>query len=234
MKSTNHSTHDQGFTLIELLLAMAFFGSVLLLATMLLMQVLNIYNKGMVVKQMNQVGRTLMEDMARVSNSGTSVMLTGNAGNISCITIGDVTYAWNRASGDPSDADGYAEDASQLYYYSGTNNPINFVKITNASVNCSDLVRNAKPAHASIDTASPVVGGTVRVYGATVNKLTGTDSLVRVAIMLGTFDTPGSEYNLYSNAANGNNLECRLTGLGNFCAKANFETVLYVPNREFN
>ena len=51
---------------------------------------------------------------------------------------------------------------------------------------------------------------------------------------LGTFDVPNSEYNLYENGANGNNLECRPSGLGNFCAKANFETVLYVPNGELN
>lgn len=227
---SKHPRTQAGFTLIELLLAMAFFGSVLLLATMLLMQVLNIYNKGMIVKQMNQVGRTLMEDMARVSNSGESVILTGNGGNVSCITIGDVTYAWNRASGDPSDTDGYEENAGQLYYYSGTNNPINFVKITNTSVNCSSLGRNERPAHSSIDTASPVVGGTVRVYDMTVQRLDNTN-LVRVSMILGTFDKAQSEYNLYKN---GSNWECRPTGLGNFCAKANFETVLYVPNGELN
>lgn len=233
MKSTNNSTHAQGFTLVELLLAMAFFGSVLLLATMLLMQVLNIYNKGMVVKQMNQVGRTLMEDMARVSNSGKRVVTSAAGLQVSCITIDDVTYVWNRASADPDDTDGYAEGVAAQYKDS-SGVPINFVKITNAAVDCSKIDPSVTPpTNSPIDTASPVIGKTVRVYDMTVEKLAGTN-LVRVAMILGTFDSPRSEYNLYANSANGGNLECRPSGLGNFCAKANFETVLYVPNGEFN
>lgn len=227
MKSTsNHTQTQAGFTLVELLLAMAFFGSVLMLATMLLMQVLNIYNKGMVVKQMNQVGRTLMEDMARVGNSGKKVTLGSVSGKVSCITIDDVTYIWNRASEGIEDEDGYAE--TSLYKDSSTK-PINFVKISKAGTDC-DTIKTETPDTLQTNDLSPVVGGTVRVYDMTVEKLADTN-LVRVAMTLGTYDAPKSEYNLYKN---GSNWECRPTGVGNFCAKANFETVLYVPNGELN
>lgn len=231
MKFIKHSREQAGFTLIELLLAMAFFGSVLMLATMLLMQVLNIYNKGMVVKQMNQVGRTLMEDIARVGNSGGTVVLTAANTQVSCITIGDVTYLWNRATGDATDTDGFAEESSNQYINS-SNQPINFVKITDPAVDCLRIHTNTS-SDLPVDKLSPVLGRTVRVYDMTVTSLSGTN-LVRVAMTLGTFDAPQSDYNLYANSANGNNLECRPDGLGSFCAKANFETVLYVPNGEFN
>lgn len=225
MKPTTNA--QKGFTLIELLLAMAFFGSVLIIATLLLTQTLNIYNKGMTVKQMNQVGRTLMEDISRVGSSGESVnMGTDTNGNVNCISIDGTIYLWNIAdtSGSgPVANNGYIQPE---YRYSDAGNaPVNFVKLTNQENTCSSLGSSISKA-----SASNVVGDTVRVYDMNIETIPNS-RLVSVRMLLGTFDTVGSDYNLINNAGN---FECKPGGVGNFCAKAEFKTVLYVPNGGLN
>jgi len=230
MKRTTR-VRNAGFTLVELMLAMAFFGSVLIIATLLFTQTLNIYNKGMTVKQMSQVGRTLIEDITRIVNSGQSIEIgQNNKAEISCISVDKNTvYLWNIADPTATVGSGYTSD---YYTYSdGAKEPINFVKLTNQNgKNCASYATNREVARSE---ASAVVGDTVRVYSMSAASLNGTDKLTRIAMLLGTFDTVGSSYNLSYNTST-NNFECRAGGVGNFCAKAQFETVLYAPNGGLN
>lgn len=218
MKSNKKT--ETGFTLVELLLAMAFFGSVLIIATLLLTQTLNIYNKGMTVKQMNQVGRTLVEELSRVSNSGRSVVVASTA-SATCINISGVPYLWNNATPDASDQDGYVD---AYYKYDSDNTPVNFVRYNNDSCPSGNnfvIARNE---------TTPVVGDNIRVYDSTITSLN--PKLVQVRLTLGTYDSFGSEYNPVREADG--RLVCGVGGIGNFCATATYETVLYVPNGELN
>lgn len=224
MKRTTNTANQRGFTLIELLLAMAFFSSVLMIATLLLTQTLNIYNRGMTVKQMNQVGRTLVEDMIRAGNSGETIGIALDDGNKArCLNIDKTIYAWNIV--DSSNSTGYKNGGYYKYDNAVSGKPINFVKLVNQDEDCATL----GPEIVS-DAASPVIGDSVRVYDMNVSKIPGT-GLVHITMLLGTFDTPGSDYNVFKN---GDNFECKPSGVGNFCAKANFDTVLYVPNGGFS
>ncbi len=217
------NTNDQeGFTLVELILAMTFFGSMLLLATLLLIQTLGIYNKGITVKQMNQVGRTLIEDMMRASNSSSSIETAGN-----CVNVKGATYLWNVANPAALATDtnqGYKTDFDLYTYTDGT--AVNFIKVTDGK-KCNHFSSN--PTNIPKSIASEMVGPTVRVYAMDIFGLN--TQLVGVTMTLGTFDALESPNNLIENAGN---FECRSGEGGNYCAKANFETVLYVPNKEIN
>lgn len=219
MKSYKNT--QAGFTLVELLLAMAFFGTVLIVATLLLTQTLNIYNKGMTVKQMNQVGRTLVEELSRVSNSGKSVqVLSSEKGT--CLNISGVPYIWNNATATTDDSDGYVD--AYYRYDTATGAAVNFVRYNQSTCPSGNNFVIAK------NETTPVVGNNIRVYDSTITQIN--PKLVRIQLTLGTYDSFGSDYNPRREADD--RLVCRAGGIGNFCATATFDTVLYVPNGELN
>lgn len=211
---------QQGFTLIELMLAMAFFSSILLLATLLIMQTLNIYNKGITVKQINQVGRTLTEEIIRVGNSGKSMIMSSN-----CFSIDKSVYIWNVASADVAEVDYYPNQGFKTIVYryddAMTGEPVNFVKLSSANSTCATV---SSPL--SRNDVTQIVPDNIHIYDMETQQIAGTD-LVRFSMLLGTFVGPGSDYNLHMN---GSNYECNVGGIGNFCSQGSIDTVLYLPN----
>ena len=61
---TKHDKNN-GFTLVELMFSMVFISLLILSITMTIMQVLNIYNRGLLIKEVNQTGRTVTDQMQR-------------------------------------------------------------------------------------------------------------------------------------------------------------------------
>lgn len=98
----NHSTKrsEQGFTIIELMLAMAFVAALLLTVALTIVQIGTIYNKGMTLKEVNQTGRTISDDLRRSVAASSSFNLATNFqerewGGRFC--TGQVSYLWNYA-----------------------------------------------------------------------------------------------------------------------------------------
>jgi len=102
--------HDsKGFTLIELMLAMTFIAILLVAIAMTTIQISNIYNKGITLREVNQVGRSLSDEFQRsiasavpfdvtpkVDNSpttATSKYVVRDGGGRLC--LGNYTYVWN-------------------------------------------------------------------------------------------------------------------------------------------
>lgn len=54
---------NQGFTLVELMLAMGFVGSLLVMIALITIQIMGLYNKGLTLKEVNQVSRMVVRDM---------------------------------------------------------------------------------------------------------------------------------------------------------------------------
>ena len=200
------SKKQLGFTIVELMLAMAFLGSVMVLVTSVLVQSLNIYNKGVAIKQINQISRSLVEDVVRVGSSSDKDVSVG----VSCMQIGSSVYVWN-----PSGQNGYI---TETYKYEGDGKPVNFIRVEGVS-DCSTV-----PTNIPYKVATALVGDQVRIYNVEVEPIPGHD-LVNFKIVLGTY---GSN-NLSNPRPNGNSFECPTDGLGNFCSLGTIETVLYLP-----
>jgi len=92
----------KGFTLIELMLAMTFISILLIAIAMTIIQISNIYNHGMTLKEVNQAGRALSEDLQRTIKSSSQFDITG--ANNAYIQQGDwggrlctgsYSYIWN-------------------------------------------------------------------------------------------------------------------------------------------
>ena len=98
----NHA-HKKGFTLVELMLSMTFIAFLLVAIALTTIQISHIYNKGLTLREVNQVGRSVSEDLQRTiassvpfnvnPESPTSKYIVRPGGGRLC--IGRYSYAWN-------------------------------------------------------------------------------------------------------------------------------------------
>lgn len=138
-------SHDntKGFTLIELMLAMTFVAMLLIAIAMTTIQISNIYNKGITLREVNQAGRAISDELQRgvalatpfdvtpkkddSPGTATSKYVVRDGGGRLC--LGGYTYAWNYGK---AIAGGTGAPAV-FNKYSGTNTPVRFAKVTDAS-----------------------------------------------------------------------------------------------------
>ncbi|HMI09346.1 MAG TPA: prepilin-type N-terminal cleavage/methylation domain-containing protein [Candidatus Saccharimonadales bacterium] len=134
----NHVKKD-GFTLIELMLAMSFISLLLLAIAMTTIQVSHIYTKGITLREVNQAGRAVSEELQRSISASSPFEVNSAAPATKYIVrlgggrlcLGRYTYAWNFGSalkGDPGAPAPFSK------YEDGT--PVRFAKISdpNASL----------------------------------------------------------------------------------------------------
>lgn len=116
---------DRGFTLIELLLAIAFLAFMLLFVIGATVQLLRTYNKGVAIKQINQSGRAVTDQIARDIVSGRPITYVGPADRLCML---QAAYIWNPTSGPP------------LNKYASGPKPIQLIRTTDANMCVSNPV----------------------------------------------------------------------------------------------
>jgi hypothetical protein len=94
---------NKGFTIIELMLSMTFISVLLIAIVLTTIQISNIYTRGLTLKEVNQVGRSVSEDLQSViassvpfnvdTSSPTSRYIVHDGGGRLC--TGNYSYAWN-------------------------------------------------------------------------------------------------------------------------------------------
>ena len=123
----------RGFTLVELLLAMTFISALLLAIALTIVQIANIYNRGVVLKEVNQTSRAIGDelDSALRGSSTFSLDTTANRyvnntwGGRMC--LGQYSYIWNYGSA-------LASVNANRNQYSGPNTAGNSVKDSNGTI----------------------------------------------------------------------------------------------------
>lgn len=98
----NHE-RNKGFTIIELMLAMTFIALLLMAIAMTTIQISNIYNRGITLREVNQAGRSISDDITRtISQSQPFVVDTADPESRYVVKAGGgrlctgrSTYAWN-------------------------------------------------------------------------------------------------------------------------------------------
>lgn len=142
---------SRGFTLIELMLSMAFVSVLLITIALTVIQMGTIYNRGMVLKDMNQSARDIADDLRRVAASSEEFAINVTGGDTTdYVTIkrsgqlmggrlctGSYSYVWNTVR-----AVEYGTNASDIAYYTlqdsstppqNITGPVNFYKVPDAS-----------------------------------------------------------------------------------------------------
>jgi prepilin-type N-terminal cleavage/methylation domain-containing protein len=92
---------QKGFTLIELMLAMTFISMLLLAIALTIVQIANIYNKGIITKEVNQTSRAISDEFSLAMRSSGSFSLDPSAHNYVSsawggrLCVGQYSYIWN-------------------------------------------------------------------------------------------------------------------------------------------
>jgi len=148
--------HDnKGFTLIELMLAMTFISVLLMAIAMTVIQISNIYNRGLTLKEVNQAGRSLATELQRsiaISPSfsidtaavGTKYINSDFGGRL---CVGQYSYIWNYGKTlSDSTANGLN---SNIYNPNLSTNKIRFIKVPDSTASyCSTKDSVINPAGA--------------------------------------------------------------------------------------
>lgn len=71
----NNKQDQKGFTLIELMLAVGFVGGLLVLIALIVMQIMGLYNKGLTLKEVDEVSRVVVRDMQQSISSADAFKL---------------------------------------------------------------------------------------------------------------------------------------------------------------
>lgn len=233
-----HKRKQQGFTIIELMLAMTFLSFVLVFLALTLVQMIRTYDKGLTIKQVNQAGRAMTEDIAKSMRGEQpgNIVLTNVANGRLC--IGNVMYIWNPVYVGSMTSPTPNQNPDNYAFSGAPRQPITMAReyLTNPSVNCNaaslpnySITRN--------QTNYSLLGDRARVLWA--GQTPSADGrLVKLTFILGTYDSTEQTNIRTSNFTqvfntphiSGGQPTCHPGSKGNYCAFATFATTVYLPN----
>lgn len=127
----SHLDNKKGFTIVELMLAMAFVSMLLLAIAATTMQIGNIYNRGLMLKEINQAGSSLASAIQSNITTSTAFDLnsshyvqTKSGSNIigGRLCTGQYSFIWNYGKA-------IASNDSAMNKYSSGSEIIRFIKV---------------------------------------------------------------------------------------------------------
>lgn len=157
----NHRKQS-GFTLVELMLAMGGIAFLLLFVLFAIVHATNLYSKGVAIRQINQVGRQISDELSREIRYGGKPKLTSS--NRLC--VGTKSYVWN-TSADP-DVNKKANGTS-----------VGFVRIDSAGFcdTSSPAIPNATPE---------LLGNVARLVDMTIVESNTNSGIYEIRMVFGT------------------------------------------------
>lgn len=188
-----------GFTIIELMLAMTFVSVLLLAIALTIVQIGTIYNKGITLKEVNQAGRAISDDLQRTIGSSSTFALsrsvvTTPAGGRIC--TGQFSYIWNTA-------DALTQNNPNVVRFTGTSNPpqIRLLKVPDSSGLYCQLNSGGVPTQTTVATTNPSTAvellksgdRTLSIHQLTVSQRTNAQAaagqqLISLTFTIGTGD----------------------------------------------
>lgn len=176
---------QRGFTLVELSLVMAFISLLLLAILFSTIHISKLYAKGVTNRQINQVGRELVDTIRRDFLVSDAMRIKWDiAGGHGRLCLGNVSYAWNTA---------LTLQESGAIKTSDGSTPVVFSRVVDAGgAFCVPPYTQTLPAADTTALLSTTGDGrSLAIYDLTVTKLTPderNDGLYDLGIVLGTND----------------------------------------------
>jgi hypothetical protein len=229
-----NKSQTQGFTIIELMLAMTFLSFVLVFMSLTIVQMMRTYDKGLTIKQVNQAGRAVTDDIAKAMRGEQpgNIVVTNVANGRLC--IGNVMYIWNpvyvgsRTAPTASTTDNYRIGGAPLTMAR------QYLANPTATCNTPNLINyNITPSQ----TDYSILGGRARVLWAGVTN-SPDGRLVKLTFIMGTYDLTeaanirtGAYAQVFNTAYfSSGNPTCQPGSNGNYCAFVEFSSIVYLPN----
>ena len=194
---------NDGFTLIELMLSLTFISFILLFMVAAILQLTRLYVKGSAIRQINQTGRQIVEDIAASVRTGTEPR---PAVGHNRLCVGNTTYAWN------------AEGETINRFNDVTRTTVRFVSVQDSGGALCGWPYNDIPKTGSVDLIGP--GITTLKFTAQPQGKLWTISLVLSTAGSNIATADSSTPTLYSCKTN------------EFCALGDFKTSIYARKGE--
>ncbi|MDB5168251.1 MAG: hypothetical protein JWO55_509 [Candidatus Saccharibacteria bacterium] len=229
--------NTKGFTLIELMLAMTFISILLIAIAMTTIQITSIYTKGITLREVNQAGRAVSDDLQRSISSTIPFDVTPKTASPATadskyvkrdgggrLCIGRYTYAWNYG-----DSIAGASGAPTLFNKYNDNSTVRFAKVSDPSASlCDDPKLSIKRS----DATEMLTGGdrdlvlhSFEIARNLPDDTTG-QAIYAISIVIGTNDTQ----QLMTN-----NTSCKApadaTDDQNYCSVNQFDIVVRAGNK---
>lgn len=247
---------QRGFTIIELMLAMLFVSFILIFMSLTIVQMLRIYDKAVSMKQVNQAGRSVTEDISEAMRSQSPEKITTEFVSSGLLCVGPTVYRWNPvysgtigttlAGATPAGSDAPVDASGATMVRKVFRTASTPCTIGNADSNSATMFQS--------DSVAPMLSSRSRVIWASAQEfpagaLSAQPKLVELSITIGTYsrsevDTlqergwlQAGNSGSYSNFATTPHREivggqAKITCLpgndGNFCSFAEFKTTVYV------
>lgn len=190
----NHARRTTGFTIIELMLAMTFISVLLVAIALTTIQVSHIYNKGLTIREVNQVSRAVSADLQRSigastpfnvdTTSPTTRYIVRPGGGRLC--IGRYSYAWNFGK-----ALAAGPSAPSIYNKYDDGTPVHFAKVNDPSASlCTAPTTSIKKSDSTEMLASgdhDLVLHTFSITNSATDTGTG-QALYAISMTIGTND----------------------------------------------
>lgn len=247
------TSRQSGFTIIELTLAMAFVSLLLVAIALTVIQIINIYNKGMTMKDVNQAGRAISTDIRQTlsesepfdpndtehkhsclqnANGGCEMLSSTNSSGSSDplggrLCTGTYSYIWNYKF----KKNGSAIDP--LVNIRSSGKEVRFVRVRDASAKYCANIRT--PIDDTNDSPVELLSADSKLVlqGFTIDRVANDPSvgeaLYRLTIVIGTDDSGAIKDTNTMNAL------CKPPsedeGLQNFCAVNRFDFTALAGNK---
>jgi type II secretory pathway pseudopilin PulG len=195
--------NQQGFTVIELMLAMGGIAFLLLFVVFAILQVTGLYTKGVAIRQINQAGRQMTEEISRAVRYGSEPVSIPSKHRL---CVGGKSYIWN----DP-------DDTTYVNTKVGGGS-LKFVVLTGTSY-CSTIPPTS-PSNDIPTTATEALGNVVMLQDMSIVKANATSPVYELSIILST------NGNNEPAELSANVFECS-PRFGQFCSFGEFETSVY-------
>jgi prepilin-type N-terminal cleavage/methylation domain-containing protein len=235
----NHD-NNKGFTLIELMLAMTFIAVLLVAIAVTTIQISSIYNKGITLREVNQAGRSVSDELQRSISSSipfdvtpkkdalpataTSKYVVRDGGGRLC--LGRYTYAWNYGKSIAA----VKNAPPVLNMYDDINNtPVRFAKVTDPSASlCTDPTLRVKRADATemlVSGDRDLVVHAFNITNSANDPITG-QAIYAISMVIGTND---------NKQLTTNDTSCQppADGVGNenYCSVNQFDIIVRAGNK---
>lgn len=218
-----------GFTIIELMIAMVFVAFILVFISLTLVQMFRTYDKGSSMKQVNQAGRSIVEDISQAVRSQLPANINTNAVDVGVLCIDNVMYVWNPLYVGGVQVPAAPASGHKSVIGNPTSGGMMARKILqNPALGCPADLNDASTRATTQDTQ--LLSGQTRVLSSKVTRLDA--RLVKLELVIGTYDRSeilggGTRYITPSRQADGS-FSCLNGSDGNYCSFAEFSTVVYL------
>jgi len=208
---TTNTKRQQGFTLVELSMSLIFIAFIILFLTTTLLSIMQTYNKGIWLNQINLAGRQINSDISDQVRFSNDTVIIDNINQRLC--VGNVSYIWNTATSIKNRYDNETDVATTK---------LRFVRVLGSG---NKYCNSAEMPKRDDSNTSIMLGP-----GVIIQKFIATEgmaSLLRIRAVFSTENDVQPELNPETN-----HYQCKIAGkftLDNnqFCAFAEFDIITY-------